>query len=262
VYEWAPDTFTRLTFDASNDQYPVWSPDSRRVAFASARADKSTLNLYWQRADATGDAQRLTDSTQRQLPNSWHPSGKFLAFQQDNPQTGSDLMILPIAGDDGSGGTPRKSTVFLNGPFAESDPTFSPDGRWLAYTSDESGRREVYVRPFPPGPGGQWRISTNGGGSPTWSRAKPELFYGSNQQQIMVAAYAVEGDSFRAEKSRLWSEGRYVPRGPNRVFDLHPDGSRIALAPLEQPLGLRQNKVTFLFDFFDYLRLVAPAAKR
>lgn len=87
VYEWARDTLTRLTFDPADDRKPVWTPDGRRIAFASARADKSTLNLYWQRADGTGDAQRLTESKNRQLPASWHPSGKFLAFEESNSQT-------------------------------------------------------------------------------------------------------------------------------------------------------------------------------
>src|SRR5207249_3264593 len=90
-------------------------------------------------------------------------------------------------------------------------PTFSPDGRWIAYRSDESGRDETYVRPFP-GPGGKWQISTGGGTNPTWSRTRHELFYGTPDQRIMVAPYTVEGDSFRAEKPRLWSEGRYTAR--------------------------------------------------
>ena len=91
--------------------------------------------------------------------------------------------------------------VFLHSPFLNVEPMFSPDGRWLAYYSNESGRYEVYVRPFP-GPGGKWQISTNGGGVPTWSRARHELFYAA-LDRIMVASYGVEGDSFRAEKPRL-----------------------------------------------------------
>ena len=124
-------------------------------------------------------------------------------------------MILPMEGDEASGWKPGKPTVFLNSPAQEREPMFSPDGRWLAYVSNESGRDEVYVRPFP-GPGGKWLISTGGGSIPTWSRTKRELFYGLNGQ-IMVAPFAVEGDSFRAEKPRLWSDGRY------RDARAHPD---------------------------------------
>jgi serine/threonine-protein kinase len=262
VFEWARDTLTRLTFDPADDRKPVWTPEGRRIAFASARADKSTLNLYWQRADGTGDAQRLTESKNLQVPASWHPGGKFLAFEEVNPQTGYDLMILPMEGDEASGWKPGKATVFLNSAFAEREPMFSPDGRWLAYWSNETGRSEVYVRPFP-GPGGKWQISTDGGTYPTWSRTKHELFYGTQSAQIMVAAFTVEGDSFRAEKPRLWSDGRFIVRAVNRSFDLHPDGERFALAAAAQmPGGAKLDHLTFIFNFFDELRRIAPAARR
>ena len=143
---------------------------------------------------------------------------------------------------------------------------FSPDGRWIAYWSDESGQAEVYVRPFP-GPGGKWQISTSGGRNPTWSRARHELFYGTPDQRIMVAPYAVERDSFRAERPRLWSEGRYLTR-PARIstlvrnFDLHPDGERFALAPVTETQTAKQDHVTLIFNFFDELRRIAPAARR
>ena len=131
----------------------------------------------------------------------------------------------------------------------------------IAYASNEAGRFEVYVRPYP-GPGGKWQISTGGGVFPTWSRTTRELFYGTPNRQIMTAPYAVEGDSFRAGKPRLWSEGRYVVRGPNRMFDMHPDGTRVALAPVEQTGGAKQDKIVFLFHFFDQLRRIAPVATR
>ena len=138
---------------------------------------------------------------------------------------------------------------------------FSPDGRWIAYVSLESGRSEVYVRSFPK-PGGKWQISTGGGNLPTWSRTKRELFYGLNGQ-IMVAGFAVEGDSFRPEPPRPWSEGRYQTRGSNRMFDLHPDGERFALAPAAQAFtGAKPDKAVFIVNFFDELRRIVPAPKR
>ena len=172
-------------------------------------------------------------------------------------------MILPLEGDDGAGWKPGRPTVYLNSPATEGAPMFSPDGRWLAYTSTESGQPEVYVRPFP-GPGGKWQVSTGGGRHAVWSRVRHELFYGQGDNgQIMVATFKVEGDSFRAEKPRLWSEGRYQARGANRMFDLHPDGERFVLAAAPQaPGGAKQDKVVFILNFFDELRRIAPATKR
>ena len=262
TYDWARDTLSRLTFDPTDDVKPVWTPDSRRIVFASRRGDKSTDNLYWQRADGTGDVQRLLESKNTQLPASWHPSGKFLAFTETNPQSGDDLMILPMEGDEGSGWKPGKPTAFLNGPFSEGEPMFSPDGRWIAYRSSESGRDEIYVRPFP-GPGGKWQISTGGGTNPTWSRARHELFYGTPDTSIMVVPYTVAGESFRAEKPRLWSERHFTLLLRQRSFDLHPDGERFALALVpETQTAVKQDKLVFIFNFFDELRRVAPVAKR
>jgi Protein kinase domain/WD40-like Beta Propeller Repeat len=262
VYELARDTLTRLTADPAEDATPVWTPDGNGIVFASARADKSTLNLYVQRADGIGEAQRLTESTNVQQPGSWHPSGKFLAFEETTPQTKIDIMILPVEGDSASGWKPGKPRVFLNGPHVEAEPMFSPDGQWLAYSAGESGHPEVYVRPFP-GPGGPWQISPGGGLNPTWSRTKRELFYGFFDGRIMAVDYSVAGEAFHAGMPRPWSEGRYQPRGPDRMFDLHPDGERFALAPdAQMPAAAKQDKVVFIFNFFDELRRIAPATRQ
>ena len=127
---------------------------------------------------------------------------------------------------------------------------------------NETGRREVYVRPFP-GPGGKWQISTDGGTYPTWSRARHELFYSAPDLRIMVASYAVEGDSLRADKPRPWSDARFTLRPRQRSLDLHPDGDRFALTAVPAALtGAKQDKVVFIFNFFDELRRVAPAGRR
>ena len=260
VYEWERDTLSRLTFDPGEDTAPVWTPDGRRIVFGSRRADKGTRNLYWQRSDGTGDAERLTESNQMQVPASWHPSGRFLAFSEYSVQTSSfDVMILEVEGSEASGWKPGKPTVFLNTPSVEYNPEFSPDGRWLAYQSDEAGSLEVYVRPFP-GPGGRWQASTEGGWGPAWSRTRAELFYQAIDRRIMVAPYTVDGDSFRPEKPRLWSEGRFAVRTDGRPFDLHPDGQRFVgiLRPPQAPTEVKQDRVVFMLNFFDYLRRIAP----
>ncbi len=264
VYEWARDTLSRLTFDPTDDARPVWTPDSQRIAFASKRGDKTIFNLYWQRADGTGEVQRLTESKYRQLPGSWHPSGRFLAFSEARPQAGEDLMILPIEGDQATGWKPGTPTAFLATPQTESSPMFSPDGRWIAYISNETGRNEIYVRPFP-GPGGKWQISNGTSDDPTWSRARRELFFASaTDLRLMVAPYTVVGESFQAEKPQVWSEGRLIarPRPPSRDLDLHPDGARFALSMASDAApAARQDRVFFVFNFFDEVRRVTGSGR-
>jgi eukaryotic-like serine/threonine-protein kinase len=168
-------------------------------------------------------------------------------------------MILPFEVNEKSGWKPGEPKAFVNSAFSELEPAFSPDGRWLAYQSNESGNYEVYVRPFP-GPGGKWQISTSGGNYPKWSRNGKELFYRIVDSKIMALTYSASGDSFHAEKPQLWSPGQFTERGlgsPN--FDLHPDGKRFAVlkAPgTEQAAAV--NKVSFIFNFFDELRRKLP----
>jgi serine/threonine-protein kinase len=266
VYEWARETITQLTFDPGRDDYPVWTPDGKRIAFASDRAQPGVFNLYWVNADGTGDAGRLSDSPGHQVPSSWHPSGKFLAFNAvANPAEASvspvraqaDLMILPMDGDISGGGTPGRPIPFLkdNAPAAEVNPKFSPDGRWIAYASSESGMFEVYVRPFP-GPGGRWRVSTGGGLFPSWSAKTQELLFleVSIAPRVMFAPYTVMGDSFRADAPRVWSPAAIRGITPaNFTYAPHPDGTRAAALPSGDQGG-GQDKVVFVFNFLEHLR--------
>jgi serine/threonine-protein kinase len=259
VYEWQRDRMVRLTFDAGEERNPVWTPDGGRITFSSRETVGGLPNLYWKRADGIGDVQRLTQSKNSQQPGAWHPSGKFLVFEERDPQTGPDILILPMEGDEKSGWKPGTPAKFVNDKSAERDPAFSPDGRWVAYTSNQNGRSDVFVRPFP-GPGGKWQISTEGGQHPAWSPNGKELFFRSADRRIMVAGYTAAGDSFTAGTPRLWSEGtNIVVRGTLRTFDLHPDGKRFAVlkAPAAQD-DTKQDKIVFIFNFFDELRRIAP----
>jgi serine/threonine-protein kinase len=250
VYDLSREALTRVTQDLGANA-PVWTLDGQAIVFSSARADNVTPNLYWQRADGTGEAIRLTASRYWHRATSWHPSGKFLAFEEVQ-DANVNVMILPVEGTGAGGLKAGKPTPLLNGPYIEGAPMFSPDGRWIAYTSNESGRAEVYVRAFP-GPGGKWQVSTEGGSHPTWSRTKQELVYGVGGQ-IMVADYQVVRTAFRSEKPRLWSEVRYDWRGPRRMFDLHPDGERLVLAPSSKSASDgKSDKMVFVFNFFDQL---------
>jgi serine/threonine-protein kinase len=193
---------------------------------------------------------------------SWHPSGKFVAFDDTNAKTGSDIMILPMEGDEASGWRPGQPYAFLNTPFMELDPAFSPDGHWLAYASNESGPMEVYVRPFP-GPGGKWQVSTSGGTFPVWSRNGKELFFRGLDNRIMVAGYAAKVDSFQVDKPRPFTEARLAPGNPfNRDFDLHPDGKRFAVVrPPLQGEEAKRNKLVLITNFFEELRRATKNAK-
>ena len=203
TYDAARDALTRLTFDPGVDRNPVWTPDGRRLVYASSRS--GAPNLYWQRADGSGDATRLTTSPNPQYPGSWHPSGRFLAFHETRPQTGTDLLILPVEGDEASGWKPGTPTVFLSGPFTEQQPRFLA-GRAVAGLRIERVGRLRDLRPAVSGTRGKWPISTGGGTNAVWSRARRELLYLAPDGRIMVVPYTAAGDAFQAEKPRVWSE--------------------------------------------------------
>ena len=183
-----------------------------------------------------------------------------MAFTEQDSKTTYDVWTVPIESD-GAGMRAGKPEVFLQTPADERSPGFSPDGRWLAYSSNESGTPQVYVRAFPD-KGGKWQISNNGGVHPMWSRG--DLFFETPDQHIMAAAYTVKGDSFVAGKPRLWSEKPITGSVTNKNLDLAPDGKRIAaLMPATEAKGSQeaQNHVVFLMNFFDELRRTVPLGK-
>ena len=158
VYDIRRENLTRLTFEHGG--LPIWTPDGERITFQSVRL--GPRNLFWKPANGAGDAERLLESELPNTAQSWSPDGKLLAFSEVHPNSNGDIWILPLEGE-------GKPELFLRTPFSETAPVFSPDGHWLAYRSNESGRYEIYVQPFP-GPGGKWQISTEGGGEAAWAR--------------------------------------------------------------------------------------------
>jgi Tol biopolymer transport system component len=248
VYDWQRDTMARLTFTGTAVA-PIWSPDSRYIAFRAVGAGMSVT-----RSDGAGQPQPLTQSKNIQYPWSFAPDGKRLAFHEQSSGA-FHLWTVPLQSDD-AGPRAGKPEVFLQTQADDRVPSFSPDGRWLAYASNESGTFEVYVRAFPD-KGGKWQISNSGGSYPMWSRNGRELFFETLDNRIMVAAYTVKGDSFVADKPRVWSE-KPVGGTVNAVrnVDLAPDGKRIAaLMPVDTPEGQKaQSHVIFLENFFDEVR--------
>jgi Tol biopolymer transport system component len=248
VYDWQRDTMTRLTFTGTA-LGPLWSPDGRYIAFRAVGGGMSVT-----RSDGSGQPQPLTQSKNLQYPWSFTPDGKRLAFFEQDSKTSYDLWTVPLESDS-AGLRAGKPEVFLQTPAQEVFPSFSPDGRWMAYSSDESGSFQVYVRAFPD-KGGKWQISNSGGNYPMWSRTGHDLFFEASDNHIMVAAYTEKGDSFMADKPRMWSEKQIGGTIGNRNVDLAPDGKRIvAIMPVETAEGQKaQNQVIFLMNFFDEIR--------
>ena len=260
VYEWERDTLTRLTTLGEGNIHPVWTPDGKRIVYSSLEKGAQP-NLWWIRADGAGAAEQLTESKTEQYPGSLSPDGKVLVLFQLNSDTSWDIMTLPIEGSESSGWKPGQPKPFVDTPFVEVNPAFSPDGHWIAYQSLESGRFEIYVRHYP-GPGGKWQISTEGGSFPEWSLNGKELFFRTADRKIMDVTYSASGDSFRADKPRLWSPGQFTDRGQSTAFALHPDGKRFAVLKVpgvDEPPAI--NKLTFIFNFFDELRAKVPSGK-
>ena len=221
---------TRFTFDLSPDSAPVWSPDGSRVAFAGWRAGGS--GIYQKAANGAGKEQALVDATgEPKLPNDWSSDGRFLLYTQQNPRSHSDLYVLPLADNGTPSGT---ATPFANMEFSEEQGRFSPDAHWVAYASDESGRSEIYIQPFPaPENGGsKTPISHDGGTQPRWRRDGKELFYFSLDGKLM-ASDITQGPTFKASVPRALFQLPVAQVGHNeqalRVFgwDVAPDGKRV-----------------------------------
>jgi WD40 repeat protein/predicted Ser/Thr protein kinase len=227
---------------------PSLSPDGRRLAMEVFDGSGQDIWIYDLERDTMT---RMTfDGRVNQGPT-WSPDGRYIVF--------GDQQGLSWTRADGAG----KPEVLLQTPFDERYPSFSPDGKWLAYASTESGSFQVYIRAFPD-KGGKWQISSAGGSYPMWSRSGRELFFESLDNRIMVAGYTAQGDSFVADKPRLWSEKALANLvNSSKNVDLAPDGRRIvAVMPAEGPNAEQsRNHVVFLENFFDELRRRAPVGK-
>ena len=233
IYEFERGTFLRLTVQGNNVS-PLWSPDGKRIAFSSFNNGRSRILV--KSADGTGSEEEVISRTSESGvgTDSWSPDGKALSVVEWSPSDGGGVSILPLEGD-------RKPRPFLQTPFTEFFSSFSPNGHWIVYTSDESGRYEVYVRPYP-GPGGKWQISTEGGEEPVWSANGEEIFY-RNGEKWMVAAVHTKSD-FSAEAPRLMFE-KYFLNVPGLSHYPSPDGQRQVMIQSEDqnPAGRQINVV-------------------
>jgi Tol biopolymer transport system component/tRNA A-37 threonylcarbamoyl transferase component Bud32 len=250
LYDFSRETLTRFTFQGDNNLTPFWTPDGGRIVFISNK--EGPRNLFWQLADGSGGLERLTTSKFVHIPGSWSPDGQTLAFSEVNGTTGYDIWTLLVSD--------RKAQPFLQTQFNEAAPQFSPDGHWIAYVSDESGRKEIYVQPYP-GPGGKWQISTESGVEPLWNRNGRELFYRSGKK--MMAIEIATKPSFSAGTPKMLFEGQYqsLPTISTPNYDVSPDGERfLLLKPVEQDQAATQINV--VLNWFEELKQKVPTGKK
>ena len=255
IYDLRRATMSRLTFGRGPDTFPVWFPDGVHVAYRSA-TESAIGSIYVARADGSGTPQQLVDSVATPRPYSISQDGSLIFYDQALSLENWDIWVAPLEMRGAGGPQAGEPKPFLQTQFSESFPAVSPDGRWVAYVSNESGRDQIYVRPYP-GPGGKWLVS--GGNYPVWSPNGRELFY-SVGRRIMAVSYSADGDSFRAEKPRVWAEAPSILNAPWPKMDATPDGKRFAVqTEVEgQTVERDQRHVTMLLNFFDELRLRAP----
>ncbi len=244
VYDISRDALTRLTFADSLNVDPVWTRDGKRIIF-KGKANR----LFWLPADGGGAAEDLTTTelSRNNIPGSMSPDGQDLALTQEGATR--SVWILPLKGP--------KPHRFDDSTTYETSPQFSPDGRWLAYSSNESGRFEIYVRPNP-GPGGKWQVSTDGGTEAMWNPKGRELFY-RNGKKMMAVDYT-EQPAFSASKPKMLFEGPYIP-SPRSFsdYDVSPDGQRfLMLKATEQTPG----QINVVLNWFEDLKQKVPTGKK
>ena len=240
VIDTARGTQTRLTHSGENIR-PIWSPDGTRIAFASDRS--GTLDLYWAAADAGGEPELLYESEYPQWPVSWSPDGQTLLFCELNPRTGGDIGALPV-GDRRLEGPRVPAPILATWPDTP-QASVSPDGRWLAYVSDESDSGEVYVQPLD-GEGEKRMISTEGGEEPLWSWDGQELFYRNGRRMMVVA---VQTDpTFDAGVPRLLFEGPYA-----LGYDVSKDGQRFLMVERPEAELAPIARLNVVLDWFGEL---------
>jgi serine/threonine-protein kinase len=240
VWDLRRTTLTRLTFEPGGDSLPLWTPDGSRLVFASARAG-GVSNLYVQAADGTGSAIRLTEGEYPTFATSITADGARVVFYELTPDRQRDLRVLTLAPlSQGSAMSPtatdlrRTVTSLVETRFDERGGALSPDGRWLAYESNISGRYEVYVRPFPNVGDGQWQVSTGGGVQALWAKDGRELFYVANDGTLMTVPVTTGGSAWRAGTPTVVLKARYFTGGGglSRQYDVSPDGRRFLMIKL------------------------------
>ena len=222
IYSTLDNTLTPITFEGV-EEFPLWTPDGTRLAFPSTRDGKR--GFYWKPWDGSGPTEPLFEREGTVHGGAWSPDGEWLVFSERG-EGGRDLRYIRL---DGS----SEPQPIGNPRFNEGAPALSPDGRWLAYESDETGRLDVFVRPFP-GPGGRFRVSTAGGREPTWAIDGREVFYRTSEGMV-AAEITLEPTPSVGERRVLFNDAAYRRSVNHREYDVLPDGSGFVM--IKQNLG-------------------------
>jgi len=243
IFDISRQMLTPLTFGPASEQYPVWTPDGRRVLF---RSDRSGIpNLFWQSPDGTGRVEQLTSYTaQLIVPTAITPDGTTVVVQ-----AGTHLGIIRI-------GDAQKITPILESPGIQSHATLSPDGRWLAYNSTESGTPQNFVRPFPNVEGGRWQVSVESGVKPTWARNGQEIFYlGTVSGSMMTVPVHTAGGFTYDRPTKLFDGRPYYAAPAGRTYDVALDGKRFLMikTPVTEP-SAPQAQVVMVLNWFEELK--------
>jgi Tol biopolymer transport system component len=217
IFDVARGLRTRFTFDAGTDNFPTWTSDGKQVVFSSLRKGKNRLNLYRKSLAGSGEDELLLESDRDKFATQCSPDGTLLYYTRGDPVTRTDIWALPLSG----GGEP---TAYLRTEFAEQYPALSPDGRWVAYESDQSGRTEIYVSPFPV-PSRKWQVSTAGGEKPRWRNDGKEIIYLSSDNKLMAAEVMPTATDFQVGATTALFA--IQPQRPGNVFDMSPDARRL-----------------------------------
>jgi serine/threonine-protein kinase len=247
IYDLEREIPTRLTFGPAEDHFPVWTPDGRRIVFDSGHIEETAHNLFWKAADGTGQVERLTTSPNNQTAHSFSPDGKSLVFGETVP--GRDLQVVSMEGE-------RTWQPLFQSQFDERLGMISPDGHWIAYQSNESGRGEVYVRPFPNVEEGKWQISGDGGTEPVWAPRGQELFY-RNGEAMMVVGIKTE-PTFTAGSPVVLFTGRYTMGGTVVDYDISPDGQRFLMMKAADEEEGQPGQINVVQNWFEELKRLVP----
>jgi serine/threonine-protein kinase len=242
VYDIGRKTFSRVTFNEAVEDYPVWAPDGARVGFRTTR--NGARHLFWQPADGSNDAEPLSDASLDPREFAFTPDGKSIAYTRSTHGSGADVHLLSMSGG-------YRSTPLIQEPASQGSPAISPDGRWIAYLSEEAEHRyQIVVRPFPNVLGGRWQITSDGAGGPVWAPSGRDIYYAHGTVAALMRIPVQTEGSFTFGPPQSVFTGNFTFAGDTRNFDVAPDGKRFLMLRDVEPSvdGSTRGRLTIIVN--------------